>query len=185
MELSIAPSGELAGKRWLECLDVGTLKGMIGTYGCHNKEWQGGSQGFIWKGDAANDHTGLLRVAYNGDAKVTTCVDGTDRYKNAAVLVKECDDDALGQKWQYNTGSKRFMNMATNLCLDPMRYDHSTYPEVGRGAKNAKWPVMMQPCGKSELQRIVITVVDTQASEKAAESKYLKEGAIGHTDGGK
>ena len=140
MELSILPSGELLGKH-LECLDVGTLKGMIGTYGCHNKEWQGGSQGFIWKGDASNDHSGLLRVAYNGDAQVKTCVDGTARFKDQEVLVKECDDTKLGQKWRYSTESNRFMNLATNLCLDPMRYDHKTYPQVGRGAPNSKWPV--------------------------------------------
>ena len=44
-------------------------------------------------------------------------------------------------------------------------------------------PVMMQPCGKSDSQKIVITEVDTAASEKAANSKYEKEGAIGHRNG--
>jgi hypothetical protein len=179
MELSIIPTGELEGKAHLECVDGGVLAGKLATYACHNKEWQGGSQGFIWKED---EQPGPLRIAYNGDATVKTCVDGTAIKAGEPVAVTPCDyANKVGQQWTYSEHDQRFVNQASSLCLDPMRYDHATYPQVGRGAMNSKWPVTMQPCGKSSHQKFQITEVDTEESAKAAVKKYEAEGAIGHT----
>ena len=62
-------------------------------------------------------------------------------------------------------------------CLDSMRFDAAAYPEA-RG--NSKWPVSMQPCGKSVLQKLVLTYVDVEKSAAAAEQRMHKEGRAGH-----
>ena len=46
-----------------------------------------------------------------------------------------------------------------------MRYDHNTYPEVKRGGFNSKYPVSMQPCGKSPNQRIEIAYVSVEVCQ--------------------
>eukprot|EP00039_Didymoeca_costata_P023985 m.348979 g.348979 ORF g.348979 m.348979 type:complete len:338 (-) comp39714_c0_seq1:36-1049(-) len=173
-EFSIVPTGDLVMKP-LQCFDVAVTKGKVGTYQCHDTEHRGGSQGFIWR-----EAEKRIRIAYGISDKVKNCLDAKDLFEGDPIVMNKCDEQNKAQLWTYNKEKQYFVNDITGLCLDPMRYDHDVYPETGRGAKNGQWPVSLQPCGKSPHQRLKLTVVDVEESDKAAEERMHKQGLAGH-----
>ena len=100
------------------------------------------------------------------------------------LQVIKCDPKDAGHTWKHRDDD-RFETLdpgggGTGLCIDPMRFDHATYPEVGRGWENSVWPATLQPCGKSEIQRLKAVYVDIEESARAAEARLHAQGAAGH-----
>lgn len=123
------------------CLDT-FLGDKIGTYACHDPEYRGGTQGFLW-----------LKNRIRTTETVKLCVDANGISPGNPVVMVKCIKDgepgAKGQHWRYDAGAGHMINQLTELCLDSMRFDKQTYPEA---AKNNKHAVFMQPCGKSKGQ---------------------------------
>lgn len=140
------------------------IKDKIGTYGCHPTESKGGSQGFIWS-------DGRIRVAYgksdHPDAK--TCVDGTGVKPGEPLPTgNKCEPDNKGQLWDWDPSTKLLRNEGTGLCVDSMRHDTAVYPQA---AKENRWPVSMQQCGKSAKQKLDISFVSLDESLLAGKNK--------------
>eukprot|EP00037_Helgoeca_nana_P030268 m.372486 g.372486 ORF g.372486 m.372486 type:complete len:591 (+) comp28148_c0_seq3:361-2133(+) len=155
-EAEIKVSGGAGGKSGT-CYDS-FLKNKIGTYSCHDEEFRGGTQGFIW-----------LDNKIRTSETIKLCADGTGLGANKPVRMGKCTN-STGQLWDFDSKTKRLVNRETKLCLDPMRFDKKTYPEAFR--KN-DWPVHMQKCGHSPHQVVEITVIDVEASAKTANKKKL------------
>jgi hypothetical protein len=92
-----------------------------------------------------------------------------------AAMMKKCikgdGEDAKGQQWTFDKENKRFFNVRTKLCMDSMRFDKKTYPEAQR---DNKYPITMQPCGKSTGQRLELWRVDVEENAKHANVKRSK-----------
>eukprot|EP00040_Diaphanoeca_grandis_P032287 m.195372 g.195372 ORF g.195372 m.195372 type:complete len:517 (+) comp32566_c0_seq1:789-2339(+) len=140
------------------------LKEQIGTYNCHHESRKGGSQGFIYTVD-----DNRLRVQWgksdHPDAK--TCVDASGLKPGDAVPTNnQCVPGNKGQLWVYDKKFMRFFNEGTGLCLDPMRFDKQTYPEI----TSTQHPVSMQPCGKSAGQQFDVTYVSIEEALHSREA---------------
>eukprot|EP00041_Stephanoeca_diplocostata_P006416 m.84305 g.84305 ORF g.84305 m.84305 type:complete len:601 (+) comp16351_c0_seq41:497-2299(+) len=146
-----------AGGRQGTCFDS-FLHNMIGTYSCHDEEFRGGTQGFIW-----------LHNMIRTSETIKLCTDGGGLKAGDPVKMVKCRN-TTSQLWDYDNVTMHLVNRETKLCLDPMRFDKATYPAAFR--KN-EYPVSMQPCGKSEHQKVVITYIDVEASKAVAEKKKL------------
>lgn len=98
-----------------------------------------------------------LRVSYGHSDRDKICLDGSTAKEGDMVVQKPCNPMNIGQEWDYDASeTKHLMNRLTKLCLDPMRFDYHTYPQT-KGKND--WPVSMQPCGKSEDQRLGISFI--------------------------
>jgi hypothetical protein len=111
-EAEIKVSGGAGGKSGT-CYDS-FLKNKIGTYSCHDEEFRGGTQGFIW-----------LDNKIRTSETIKLCADGTGLGANKPVRMGKCTN-STGQLWDFDSKTKRLVNRETKLCLDPMRFDKKT-----------------------------------------------------------
>jgi hypothetical protein len=93
-----------------------------------------------------------------------TCVDGDGVDPGKPLMSRKCVEGAAGQQWIHDNATGFLRNAKTGLCLDTMRLDREVYPEAGK-----QQFVSMQPCGKSRLQALDITIVSLEESVKAVE----------------
>lgn len=161
-EIKIDPEtgagGAKASNKYGTCFDS-FLKDKIGTYSCHDEEFRGGTQGFLW-----------LDNKIRTSETIKLCADGGGLRAGDAVKMVKCIDNLEGQLWDHDNKTMHLINRQTKLCLDPMRFDKQVYVKAFR--KN-DWPVTMQECGRSTHQRVVITFIDVEESAKVAEKKKL------------
>ena len=115
--------------------------------------------------------------SYGKSDKQKSCVDATGLSAGDPVKIVPCVKGGTpGQSWTY-TREQRFQSKLTSLCIDPMRFDSSTYPGVKRNSKQA---VSLQECGASEHQKLVLTYVSITENAKAAEKRMHNAGVRGH-----
>ena len=117
------------------------------------------------------------QVAYgksdHPDAK--TCVDGTGVGPGESLPTgNKCEPDKKGQLWDWDPDTKLLRNEGTGLCVDSMRHDAVNYPQA---AKDNRWPVSMQQCGKSEKQKLDISFVSLDESLQAGKDKRAARAA--------
>jgi len=148
-EIKVAGAGGKKGT----CFDT-FLGNKIGTYACHDPEYRGGTQGFVW-----------LKERLRTTETIKLCVDANGRKAGDPVLMKKCIDGDKGQKWRWDETNGWFVSQLTGLCLDSMRFDPELYPQTKR---DNKFPVSMQPCGKSQRQKLEIWRVDVEENAKHA-----------------
>eukprot|EP00039_Didymoeca_costata_P013168 m.196146 g.196146 ORF g.196146 m.196146 type:complete len:90 (+) comp15694_c0_seq35:84-353(+) len=81
------------------------------------------------------------------------------------MLVK-CVEGSQKQQWRYDKENKHLVSVSSGLCMDPMRFDGKIHPNA---FKKNKWPVSLQPCGKSEHQKVILWEVDVEENAKHAD----------------
>ena len=134
-EIKVAGAGGKKGT----CFDT-FLGNKIGTYACHDPEYRGGTQGFVW-----------LKERLRTTETIKLCVDANGRKAGDPVLMKKCIDGDKGQKWRWDETNGWFVSQLTGLCLDSMRFDPELYPQTKR---DNKFPVSMQVrCVKGKKRR--------------------------------
>eukprot|EP00040_Diaphanoeca_grandis_P014763 m.74992 g.74992 ORF g.74992 m.74992 type:complete len:587 (-) comp24724_c0_seq2:165-1925(-) len=146
------------GNKFGTCFDS-FLKDKIGTYSCHDEEFRGGTQGFLW-----------INNKVRTSETIKLCADAKNLKAGDPLKMVKCIDNSISQLWDHDNVTNHLINRESKLCMDPMRFDNAVYPEAYR--KN-DWPVTMQPCGKSTHQKVVITFIDVEESAKVAEKKKL------------
>lgn len=96
------------------------LKNKVGTYSCHDEEYRGGTQGFIW-----------LNNKIRTSETIKLCADGGGLKAGDPLRMGKCIKDSESQLWDYEKATAHVVNRVTKLCLDPMRFDKAVYPDVG------------------------------------------------------
>ena len=101
-EIKVAGAGGKKGT----CFDT-FLGNKIGTYACHDPEYRGGTQGFVW-----------LKERLRTTETIKLCVDANNLKAGDPVLMKKCIDGDKGQKWRWDDANGWFVSQLTGLCLD-------------------------------------------------------------------